>query len=524
MITSLASLLVRAKRALALTPAPETETVTTETLAPAGGLLSDDRGVIMIVGVFFTFLWIGLVWFILGIGSAINYHENLQNAADASAFAGAVYDARGMNLIAMINVIMGVTLSILIIAHLVQLISFAFLASDCAQCIPSLGCLYGWADCPNDCSDMSEVNSGVKDVDTAVHDILEVAHYVEVGIAVGWPWVAAGKSTTLVPSTKLVPVAASFAYSQIPWGMDQEISGLTGGLLNLTGSGSNKTISLKNPPRYGLPVANDSYKDLCLVAFMDMTSLYGALPGGLPGKIAGVLNNAGNWFCDAGADSSWPTDVIEGVSDIFSAACLIYNGGDPGFPSLPGDMKNVAGDDYSQSPMKITTQAKMGTDYYGVWSTAVGNYSDKLTPKRVAIAGLESKTGNKVVAALPDDVDMGVTRAEFYYDPQGSPGAPTDHVPNFETVISSSDSVPIHNVMWNMRWRARLRRYHNFPGALGDAASLEAALNNVEAMGVSGLAKLAISELLGGGGVSGLTPETVNVNSEHNEPAKNIYH
>jgi hypothetical protein len=461
------------------------------------GLLKDDRGVIMIVGVFFTFLWIGLVWFILGIGTAINYHENLQNAADASAFAGAVYDARGMNLIAMINVIMGVVLSVLVIAHVAQLVAFIPLSADCLSCIPDIFCGYGWEDCPGDCSDMKDVNDVVKDIDTAVHDILEVCHYVEVGLAVGWPWVAAGKSTTLVPTSKLVPLTTSFAYSQIPWGMDQEISGLTGGALNLTGSKDNQTFSLSNPPRYGLPVTSDKYSNLCIVAFMDTSSLEGMVPGGLGGKIAGVLNVAGNWFCDAGGDSHAITEIIELASDLL-LPCALYGFGSP-IPSLPGDMKNVPDSDHSQSP----------------------NYSDKLTPKRVAIAGLESKKGDKVVAKLPDDVDMGVTRAEFYYDPAGSPGSPTDHIPDFELVISTSDTVPIHNVMWNMRWRARLRRYHNFPGALGAASSLKAALNNVE----SNAASIAISDLLGGGDtVPGLDPSDVNVNIEDNKPAKDIYH
>ena len=94
-----------------------------DALTPEGnaeaGLARDNRGVIMVVGVFFTFLWIGLAWAIFGIGNAISYRENLQNAADASAFAAAVYDARGMNLLASVNIIMGVVLAILIVLNLV---------------------------------------------------------------------------------------------------------------------------------------------------------------------------------------------------------------------------------------------------------------------------------------------------------------------------------------------------------------------------------------------------------------------
>ena len=74
--------------------------------------------------------------------------------------------------------------------------------------------------------------------------------------------------------------------------------------------------------------------------------------------------------------------------------------------------------------------------------------------------------------------------------------------------------------MWNMRWRARLRRYHNFPGPLGAEASLEAALNNLG----GGFAGTAITKLLGGGTIVGLVPATTKVDVENNKPAKNIYH
>jgi hypothetical protein len=466
-------------------------------------LIKDDRGVIMIVGVFFTFLWIGLVWFILGLGTAINYHENLQNAADAAAFAAAVYDAQGMNILAMINVIMGVALSALVIAHIIQLIAFgALLLGDCASCMGSLTCGYGWVDCPSDCGDMGDVNKGVKDVDTAVHDILKVCHDVEVAIAVGWPWVAAGKSTTLVPPTPLVPLTTSFSYSQVPSAGDIKVV-----------TGLDFTAVSDNPARLGLPVMSDSYKDLCTVATLDVGDLYGLIPAGVGSIIGGALNIAGNWLCDAGQDSSIPTDIIEYAIGLpWSITCCTY--AECGlFPTaLPGDMKDVGADNHSQSPMKMI-KTRMGTDYFGVWSTAVGNYSDHLTPKRVAIAGLESKTGSKVVADLPDDVDMGVTRAEFYYDPR-----PGDSV-STETTISSGDQLPIRDVMWNMRWRARLRRYHNFPDGLG-AEALEAALSAVG----GGPAEAAVAALISGGGLVGLEPETVQVNKENNPPAKNIYH
>jgi hypothetical protein len=478
--------------------------------SPLRNVAKDDRGAIMVVGIFFTFLWIGLVWFILGIGTAIDYHENLQSSADAAAFAAAVYDARGMNLIAMINVIMGVALSALIIAHIVQVVAFVPLFADCTRCIPDKDCGYGWADCPNDCSSMASVNNAVKDVDTAVHIILDVSHGVEMGIAIGWPWVAAGKSNTLVPASKLVPLTTSFSYSQVPSAGDLAAD-LPKVVLKLVG-----TVD-KDPQRFGLPVMSDTYVDLCKVATLDVTALYGVIPGVVSGVLGDALNEVGNWGCDAGGDSKDPTHLIEHVvSQPFATECTVYGGADLGTDALPGDMEDVSAKNHFQSPMKMIA-TKMGTDYFSVWSSAIGDYSDGLTPLRVAIAGLESKGGSTIVEPLADDAFIGVARAEFYYDPKVFPA---DTV-SAETKIDTDDGIPIPNVMWNMRWRARLRRYHNFPGFGGPAASLEAALNTL----TGGLAGDALKKVLGGaGGVFGLEVSETDVDSEHNPPAKGIYH
>src|ERR1700728_4726703 len=75
----------------------------------------DDRGVMVVAGTLMSFFMIGTVWYVLGIGNVINYREQLQNATDASAFAGAVYDARGMHLLATLNIFMGFILSLVVI-------------------------------------------------------------------------------------------------------------------------------------------------------------------------------------------------------------------------------------------------------------------------------------------------------------------------------------------------------------------------------------------------------------------------
>ena len=479
------------------------------------GLVRDDRGVIMIVGVMFTFLWIGLAWAILGIGNAIAYRENLQNAADASAFAAAVYDARGMNMLASVNIIMGIVLAVLLAAHVIQLGVFLAEAASCATCMTELSCLYGWAECPDDCSTVNDINQDlVKNVDNVVHDILPILHDLEVGVAVGWPWVASGKSTTLggYYYQHGVALTSTFAFSQIPWSGEQYLSSITDNFGNFSG--------VKGPPnttntRYGLPVSSDKYSNLCNVAFIDMTNLGGLI--NMPGFITGFLQDWGYWFCDAGSEGSWSKTVIEWGSSLM-LDCWLWDGF---FPTLPmGDGSSdgtvIKDDDYSQSPMMIFPDAKMGFDYYAIWSTAIGVFSSDPVTGRVQIAGQQARTGSKVVSALPDDTLLGIAKSEVYYDP-----IPGDSESDEKKI---GDNWPIRDVMWNLRWRARLRRYHYVPGILGDLdAIMNMNLKKAAAAAATGLIDgESISEIVAK--VMGTSGGDVTVNSYQNKPTPGVFH
>ena len=68
-----------------------------------GGVASDERGAIMVLGIFMCTCLVGILWYLAGIGDAIIYRERMQEASDAVAFSAAVIHARGMNLIVLIN-------------------------------------------------------------------------------------------------------------------------------------------------------------------------------------------------------------------------------------------------------------------------------------------------------------------------------------------------------------------------------------------------------------------------------------
>ena len=533
-------------------------------------LVTDERGVIMVVGVIFSLLLIGCAWFIIGVGNAIAYKENLQNAADSAAFAAAVYDARGMNLLAMVNIIMALTLTMLVVGKFIQIVAVFSALGTCQSSIKATegicgdpltvaGCpaaiLVTIGICETQCSKINNWKSRMKTFDKDLHIALKVMHDAEIGIAVAWPWVAAGKSGNMQAYFKPgAQVTTSFSYSQIPWSLETHVGSLLG---NMKSPDAASTKDAPNPAdtRYGLPVTTDTYANLCKVVFNDVTTIGGIVPANpVSNTIGKVLDKVGaQWFCDDGS-VNWVgiagTTVIEGVpyavdseaaiacslTSIPSAIKAIVKGGlsfgakvgaalnavtplpmsvNPPDDSGAGGYGGIPASKNDYNPMKLYPKADMGLDYYGVWSTAIGNYDDATNSKRVQIAGQQAQSGNKVVADTPNDVGVSVARAEFYYSPGKGDTKANE---------TSVDPAPDHDVLWNMRWRARLRRYHYFPGAGGQVDAIIDLMNQ----GFQTIATNIVGGVLKGQSPSDIMKSMigseVDVNSQSNTPSPTIFH
>lgn len=85
---------------------------------PGSPILRDQRGAIVVLGVFMAALLVGFLYYVKGIGDAILFRERMQDAADASAFAAAATHARGMNMEAMLNVSSAGVLAVVTAARL----------------------------------------------------------------------------------------------------------------------------------------------------------------------------------------------------------------------------------------------------------------------------------------------------------------------------------------------------------------------------------------------------------------------
>jgi len=70
-----------------------------------GRLGADQRGAIVVIGLFASVFIVGGLYYLLGFGASLRHGERMQDAADATTFSSAVMHARGMNLVALMNMV-----------------------------------------------------------------------------------------------------------------------------------------------------------------------------------------------------------------------------------------------------------------------------------------------------------------------------------------------------------------------------------------------------------------------------------
>jgi len=96
-------------------------------------LKTNNRGAIMVLGIFFACMMIGWMWMLIGLGDAIIWRDRSQEAADAMSYSSAAIQAQGMNLISFVNVLMLIMTAVyLLMSFVYNILDFvhAILGSD----------------------------------------------------------------------------------------------------------------------------------------------------------------------------------------------------------------------------------------------------------------------------------------------------------------------------------------------------------------------------------------------------------
>jgi hypothetical protein len=419
----------------------------------------DQCGAITVMGVFMASFLIGILFYMIGTGDAILYREHMQDAADATAFSAAVYDARGMNIIALINLIMAGILAVLILLNLIVLI------------LAAVGFFFPPAD-----AIAAELKELITDVGPIVTKVLTGMDFVADGVAVAVPWVAFVKSIDVAneygaPSSGGVTAAVS----QIPWIVVKPIAKATPG-------------KPADYPRLGLPVSNWTFTSLCREAGQIVDDLFDTglnlfhIPGS--GFVESILDTAfqialqwePSYFCGGGAFDE--TKATSSATTSCKQEQKEYNQQDPK-PTQPFQLQKcidtaVKGAKAAQwkaqtqnvAPKIVFQGAFAGDDYFTVYGWAWGNFHTG------------GDGGVNVGAWHPGEVSApgsphSFAKAEFFYDKgTGSSGLgePVGTWLDLAVVPESVSGIP-GDAMYNMRWRARMRRYRWLTPPLGGAVA-----------------------------------------------------
>jgi len=193
-------------------------------------LLRDERGAIAIVVLFMAVFLVAALFYLIDIGSSLLYRERMQEAADAAAFSSAVIHARGMNILALINMIMAALLAVLVALNLIEMVIVVGMAAVAACIAISLGTCTAAASALPPLEEARNTVSSIRDnVRSSVLSGLSMLHTAERGVRLFIPYASELAVWQTVEGHYSPPVKLGFAV----------------------------------PPRAVLPTVDDSYTELC---------------------------------------------------------------------------------------------------------------------------------------------------------------------------------------------------------------------------------------------------------------------
>lgn len=237
-------------------------------------LHQDQRGAILVPAVVMGALLVGALFYVASIGDAIVFRTQLQDAADATAFRNAVWHARGMNVVVILNVMLSVALGIFAVLRIVEVIMLilCFIPFVNSVATPVFRTLT-----------MQFEPKVFKWIDQS----LKIISGLQAGVSAAVPWIAFGDA-------KGAPTAADsiwpLSLTLIPPAADATVLRQRSGNRKLT-----RIPGPKGPA--GLPVEQDEFGTLCSKAFLIIPNQIAAFTQQIP-LIGGELKKVEDAILD----------------------------------------------------------------------------------------------------------------------------------------------------------------------------------------------------------------------------------
>ncbi len=185
-----------------------------------------ERGAIMVTSIFMVLFLVAGLYMVIGLGRTLSMKEGMQDAADAAAYSSAIFNARGMNLIVFINLVMAALISVLIAIRVAQTFMIVIAGALGAMSVVSAGMASPAAAMVS--AQAAQMGAYYNQLKPVIENILNGLHTAQEAVSVVVPYVAMTRGM-LEAATHHEPADGAFAI----------------------------------PGSYALPVESDDYSRLC---------------------------------------------------------------------------------------------------------------------------------------------------------------------------------------------------------------------------------------------------------------------
>jgi len=382
-------------------------------------LLSDQSGATMVMGIFMAMVVVGMIYYVWGLGGTIIHRERMQDGADAAAFGASVFQARGMNIIAMLNVLMAVFAVIGTACRLLyDFIEATAIADDaaCVACLASIVCIPASAEF---CEPAAE-----HDIEWAESDWLnEVASLCDT--------IASGiHGVQVVVRTGAMVAAEGYVLSMLP-------------------------------SRYRPTVTEGVF-----------------IPGSLSISIQSE-DDSSTWACHHGATGMFVRGpalllVVVGEFALFEPPSVGWIAGEIDVAAQEFGGSDDSSEHYcnngSKTFQRVPTDSWLGTQNFQSYSIVYGNPPFGWTQGGVAVSnwGRINGTAPNVfgldVSVVQQLHRLSFADSEYYFEEaEGDCGS---------SFPDSAAEGAHQEWLWHTRWRARMRRFHAAGGVTGRLGSV----------------------------------------------------